>query len=222
MGCTDERDKRALHLGHDRVAGQSSKDAFVESHGLLKTYAVTLSKLANDIRLLGSGPRGGIGELKLPAVQPGSSIMPGKVNPVICESVIQVCCRVLGNDTTLTTAAFGGVGSTFELNTCMPLIIDTFLESTTLLTNATHVFVDNCLAELTVNEARCRELLDRSLMAVTALVPTLGYDVCADLAKQAHDQDKTIRQVVLEHGLIPEAELDALFDFDRMTRPHSS
>jgi len=198
---------------------QAAKDSFVDAHGLLKTIAVSLSKIANDLRHLGSGPRCGLFELILPATQPGSSIMPGKVNPVICESLVQVSCRVVGNDATITAAGFGGVGSLFELNVAMPVMIDAFLESTDLLAHATQVFVDKLLVGLQVNEARCRELIDQSLMMITSLAPELGYDTCAKLAKQAFDEGKTIRQLVTEQNLLDPARLDALLDPDRMTRP---
>lgn len=198
---------------------QAAKDAFVEAHAHLKTIAVSLSKIANDIRHLGSGPRCGIGELILPAIQPGSSIMPGKVNPVICESVMQVCCRVIGNDATVTMAGMGGVGSIFELNVAMPVMIDAFLESVTLLSNVCNVFVDKLLAGLEVNEARCAELLEQSLMTITALAPEIGYDKCSALAKQAHKEGKTIKQIVGEQNLMPEQRLNELMDYDSMTRP---
>lgn len=206
----------------DHAEAQAAKDDFVEAHGHLKTIAVSLSKIANDIRHLGSGPRCGIGELVLPAIQPGSSIMPGKVNPVICESVMQVCCRVLGNDTTVTTAGLGGVGSLYELNVAMPVMIDTFLESVSLLTNACNVFVDKLLEGLEVNEARCAELLDASLMTITALAPEVGYEKCAALAKQAHAENKTIKQLVGELELMPSERLDELMNYDSMTRPDAN
>jgi fumarate hydratase class II len=198
---------------------QAAKDAFVFSHGHLKAIAVALSKIANDIRLLGSGPRCGINELSLPATQPGSSIMPGKVNPVICEAVMQVACRVLGNDATVATAGLGGVGSLFELNVAMPVMIDAFMESVKLLANASQVLVDKLLNGLEVNEKRCRELLDRSLMTVTKLAPLLGYEQSAHLAKQALAEDKTIRELVLAGKLLPVDQLDQLLDYDGMTRP---
>lgn len=203
----------------DHPSAQASKDTFVHAHGHLKTIAVSLSKIANDIRHLGSGPRCGIGELILPAIQPGSSIMPGKVNPVICESVMQVCCRVIGNDATVTTAGLGGVGSIFELNVAMPVMIDAFLESVTLLSNVCNVFVDKLLVGLEVNEERCAELLDASLMTITALAPEIGYDKCSDLAKQAHKEGKTIKQLVGELELMPAERLAELMDYDAMTRP---
>ncbi|MBX2851921.1 MAG: class II fumarate hydratase [Phycisphaeraceae bacterium] len=198
---------------------QSTKDSFVDAHAELKTIAVSLSKIANDIRHLGSGPRCGIGELNLPAIQPGSSIMPGKVNPVICESVMQVCCRVIGNDATVTTAGLGGVGSIFELNVAMPVMIDAFLESVSLLSNVCNVFVDKLLNDLTVNEERCNELLEASLMTITALAPEVGYDKCSALAKQAHKEGKTIKQLVGELELMPAKRLEELMDYDAMTRP---
>ncbi len=203
------------------VDWQAAKDAFVSAHAELKTIAVSLSKIANDIRHLGSGPRCGIGELNLPAIQPGSSIMPGKVNPVICESVMQVCCRVIGNDATVTMAGMGGVGSIFELNVAMPVMIDAFLESVELLSNVSNVFVDKLLNGLEVNEQRCTELLEASLMTITALAPEIGYDKCSALAKQAHKEGKTIKQLVGELNLMPAERLAELMDYDAMTRPSS-
>jgi len=198
---------------------QAAKDSFVSAHGHLKTIAVSLSKIANDIRHLGSGPRCGIFELLLPATQPGSSIMPGKVNPVICESVMQVTCRVIGNDATVTSAGLGGVGSIFELNVAMPVMIDAFMESANLLANVSNVFVDKLLDGLEVNEKRCAELIDQSLMMVTSLAPVIGYDTCAKLAKQAFAEGKTIRQLVLDEGLIEEDKLNDLLDPTSMTEP---
>jgi fumarate hydratase class II len=198
---------------------QAAKDAFVHAHSNLKAIAVSLTKIANDIRHLGSGPRCGIGELNLPAIQPGSSIMPGKVNPVICESVMQVACRVIGNDATVTMAGLGGVGSIFELNVAMPVMIDAFLESVELLANVSNVFVDKLLTGLEVNEDRCTELLEASLMTITALAPEIGYDKCSALAKQAHKEGKTIKQLVGELNLMPEDRLAELMDYDAMTRP---
>lgn len=205
----------------DHCEAQAAKDSFVEAHGEMKTIAVALSKIANDIRHLGSGPRCGIGELVLPAIQPGSSIMPGKVNPVICESVMQVACRVVGNDATVTMAGMGGVGSIFELNVAMPVMIDAFLESVSLLANVSNVLVDKLLNGLEVDEKRCAELLDASLMTITALAPEVGYEKCAALAKQAHKENKTIKQLVGELDLMPAERLEELMDYDRMTRPEA-
>jgi fumarate hydratase class II len=214
-----ERTKREFKETENHVSCQAAKDYFVEAHGNLKTIAVSLSKIANDIRHLGSGPRCGIFELSLPATQPGSSIMPGKVNPVICESVMQVACRVIGNDATVTTAGLGGVGSLFELNVAMPVMIDAFLESVKLLANVSNVFVDKLLTGLEVNAERCRELLDQSLMTVTSLAPKIGYEQAAALAKEAFKSGKTIRQLCLDKKVLPAAELDELLDPDSMTRP---
>ncbi len=198
---------------------QAAKDSFVEAHGELKTIAVSLTKIANDIRWLGSGPRCSIFELTLPATQPGSSIMPGKVNPVICESAMQVACRVLGNDTVVTTAALGGIGSLFELNVAMPVMIDAFMESTKLLANVSNVFVDKLLVGLEVNEERCSQLIDQSLMMVTALAPKIGYEQAAAMAKEAFKSGKTIRELCREKKILPEAELNDALDPWKMTEP---
>ena len=198
---------------------QAAKDSFVEAHGELKAIAVALTKIANDIRLLGSGPRCSIFELSLPATQPGSSIMPGKVNPVIAEAVMQVACRVVGNDATITMAGLGGVGSLFELNVAMPVMIDAFLESVKLLANASSVFVDKLLVGLEVNEERCKELIDQSLMMVTSLAPLVGYEQAATLAKDAFKLNTTIRQLCLDRKILPEEELTKALDPMSMTRP---
>ena len=200
-------------------AAQAAKDNFVTAHGYLKMAAVALSKIANDIRWLGSGPRCGIFELSLPATQPGSSIMPGKVNPVMCESVVQVACQVIGNDAVVTTAGLGGVGSIFELNVAMPVMIDAFLESVNLLANVSNAFVDKLLVGLEVNEKRCAELIDQSLMMVTSLAPEVGYDNAGRIAKQAFAEGKTIRQLVTEQGLMEKDKLDQLLDPRSMTEP---
>ncbi|TWT30427.1 Fumarate hydratase class II [Posidoniimonas corsicana] len=200
---------------------QAAKDSFVEAHGELKAIAVALSKIANDIRHLGSGPRCSLGELLLPATQPGSSIMPGKVNPVMCESIMQVACRVIGNDAAVTTAGLGGVGSIFELNVAMPVMIDAFMQSITLLANGASVFVDKLVDGLQVDEARCRGLIDQSLMMVTSLAPEIGYEKAAKLAKDALKSGQTIREICLEEQVLGEAELDKLLDPMSMTDPHA-
>ena len=217
--CLTARTGQAFGEASNHFEGQSTRDGVVSAHGVLKTVAVSLSKIASDIRLLGSGPRCGIGELILPAIQPGSSIMPGKENPVICESMIQVACRVIGNDAAVTTAGLGGIGSIFELNVAMPVIIDAFLESVSLLANVCNVFVDKLLAGLKVNEQRCAELLEQSLMNITALAPQIGYDTAAKIAKQAMAEGKTVRQIARELKLLDDATLDRLLNFDAMTRP---
>lgn len=198
---------------------QSAKGSFVQASGNLKSSAVALSKIANDIRWLGSGPRCGIFELSLPEIQPGSSIMPGKVNPVICESVIQVAARVIANDAAVTYGGFGGVGSIMELNVAMPLIADAIMDSINLLANVSNVFVDKLLSDLVVNQQRCTDLIDQSLMMVTSLAPKLGYDNAAKLAKQAFTEGKTIRQLVQDQNLMEAKELDTLLDPGAMTRP---
>jgi fumarate hydratase class II len=209
----------AFEEAENHPEAQAAKDCVVQTHACLKTIAVSLTKIANDIRHLGSGPRCGIFELSLPAIQPGSSIMPGKVNPVICESVMQVACRVLGNDATITTAGLGGIGSIFELNVAMPVMADAIHESVTLLANVSNVFVDKLLVGLEVNRDRCEQLIEQSLMMCTSLAPEIGYDNAAALAKQAFKENKTIRQLVQEKGLLDEKKLNALLDPDSMTRP---
>lgn len=193
----------------DHFEAQSARDALVAVSGSLKTCAVGLSKIANDIRLLASGPRCGLGELILPAVQPGSSIMPGKVNPVMSESLIQVCARVIGNDACIT---LGGLGGYFELNTMMPLMAASMLESIELLGRALKLFSERCLAGLQVNRQRCEDLLEQSLALVTSLVPVIGYDRAAELAKQAHAEGKTIRELLLAEKILPAEELKRLLD----------
>ncbi len=198
---------------------QHAKDAVVCTSGNLKTIAVSLSKIANDIRWLGSGPRCGIGELKLPAVQPGSSIMPGKVNPVIAEAAIMVCCQVIGNDAAITYGGFGGVGSLLDLNVAMPMMAANLLDSIHLLTHACHVFTEKLVDGLEADEARCAELIEGSLAMCTSLVPAIGYDKSAALAKQAYAEGKTVRQLALEQKVLPEAELNRLLDPMSMTEP---
>jgi len=203
----------------NHVEAQSTRDCIVAASGELKTIAVSLTKIANDIRLLGSGPRAGLFELSLPATQPGSSIMPGKVNPVICESVIMVACRVIGNDASITTAGLGGVGSLLELNVAMPVMADALIESITLLANASTMFVDKCIADLEVNRRIAEGMVERSLMLCTSLAPVIGYDAAANVAKEAFKTGQTVREYVLEHNLIDAKQLDRLLDPDSMTRP---
>jgi len=183
---------------HFREAGnhfeaQHAQDALVEASGLLKTIAISLTKIACDIRIMGCGPRCGIGELIIPATQPGSSIMPGKVNPVICESLIMVCCQVIGNDAAISAGNMGGVGSVLDLNVTMPMMADNLISSIHLLSRGMHVFTDKLLVGLRPNEARCAELIEGSLAMCTSLVPVIGYDKSADLAKQAFAQGVTVR-----------------------------
>ncbi len=196
---------------------QHAKDAFVEASGALRTIAVSLTKIANDIRLMGSGPRCGLGELLLPAVQPGSSIMPGKVNPVICEAVIMASCRVIANDAAVTLGALGGVGSLLDLNVAMPMMAEAMLDSISLLARSCHVLTDNLLKGLQADEKRCAELIEQSLAMCTSLVPAIGYDRSAALAKRAHKEGKTVRELALEQGVLPAERLAALLDPGAMT-----
>ena len=195
---------------------QGARDASVEMSGVLKTVAVSLIKIANDIRWLGSGPRCGIGEIHLPETQPGSSIMPGKVNPVIPESLIQVCAQVIGNDTAIT---LGGLSGNFELNVMMPLIAYNLLQSIRLLANAVDNFLKKCMEGLEADRTRCEEMIGRSLALATALTPKIGYDEAARIAKKAYDQKKTIRQALEGEKLFSKQELDQILDPLSMIAP---
>jgi fumarate hydratase class II len=195
---------------------QGSKDALVATSSSLRDCAVALYKIANDIRLLASGPRCGIGELVLPAIQPGSSIMPGKINPVMAESLMQVCAQVIGNDATV---ALCGLAGNFELNVMMPTIAYNILQSIELLSNGLNAFEEKCLDGLQADSKRCHELLEQSLALVTALVPEIGYDRAAALAKEAHATGKTLRELALAEG-IPTERLDKLLDPATMLSPH--
>lgn len=198
----------------DHFEGQSTKDACVDFSGRLRTVAVSLTKVANDVRWLGSGPRGGIREIKVPAVQPGSSIMPGKVNPVIAEALLQVCAQVMGNDLTVTLAA---QSSAFELNVMMPVIAHNLLESVKLMTSACEVFRTKSVDGIEADLDGCKDKIESSLMLCTALVPVLGYDKSAQLAKEAYKTGKTIRQIVRDYNLVPDKELNRLLDVTRLT-----
>ncbi|MHC4959015.1 MAG: class II fumarate hydratase [Planctomycetota bacterium] len=190
---------------------QAARDAAVELSGSLKTLAVSLIRVANDIRWLGSGPRCGIGEITIPATQPGSSIMPGKVNPVMSEMLMQVCMRVIGNDAAVTA---GGASGVFELNVTIPMLADALLESIALLSNGVTTFAERCVTGIVADEERCAELISKSLMLCTALVPAIGYDKSAAIAKKAHAERKTVRQVAEELGI---ENLDELLDVRSMT-----
>ena len=196
-----------------------ARDAAVEASGAVKTLAVSLSKIANDIRLLGSGPRCGIGELKLPAVQPGSSIMPGKVNPVICEAVVMVACRVVGNDATVTTAWLGGVGSLLDLNVGMPVIAEALLDSMEILAGACDTLRENCIDGLEADEERCAALIEGSLAMCTSLAPVIGYDKAAAIAKQAFSEGRTVREVAYDTAGLDRNRVDELLDPRAMTEP---
>ena len=198
---------------------QSTRDCVVEASGELKTIAVALSKIASDIRLLGSGPRCGFFELRLPATQPGSSIMPGKVNPVIAESVIMVACQVVGHDAAIALGGFGGVGSILQLNVAMPMMAENLQNSISLLANASTMFAEKCIEGLELNEEIATGHVERSLMMVTSLAPALGYDAAAKVAKEAFEKGHTIREHVRHHRLLDDKELDELLDPMSMTEP---
>lgn len=188
---------------------QAAQDAAVEVSGALKTVAVGLSKMANDIRWLASGPRCGIGEIAIPALQPGSSIMPGKVNPVIAEVVIQTAAQVVGNDTTIT---LGGQGGVFELNVMLPVMAYNLLQSIQLLSNAARVFATRCINGISANRDTCEGNVEKSLALVTGLVPHIGYDRAAEIAKIAYESGRTIREVALELGVLSADRIHEILD----------
>jgi len=194
----------------------ASHGTYAFAHGALNALATDLFKIANDIRLLGSGPRSGIGELILPENEPGSSIMPGKVNPTQCEALTMVCCQVFGNHAAITIAASQGH---FELNVFKPLLAHAMLQSIRLLNDAARSFADHCVSGIRANEARIRELLERSLMLVTALAPKIGYDNAAKIAKAAHANGTTLRAEAIRLGFVTGKEFDQIVRPERMTRP---
>ena len=195
---------------------QGAQDAAVETSGALKTVAVSLSKIANDIRWLGSGPRAGLGELILPAVQPGSSIMPGKTNPVICEAMIQACAQVIGNDLAIT---IGGQGGVFELNLMLPLIAHNLTNSITILSNGTIVFTEKLIIGLKANKEKCAGYIEGSLAMCTSLAPVIGYDKAADIAYKAYNSGKTVREIAIEENVLDKDKLNELLDPLSMTKP---
>jgi fumarate hydratase, class II len=196
---------------------QAAKDGFVEMSGQLKTIACSLSKVANDIRWLASGPRCGIGEISIPSVQPGSSIMPGKVNPVISESTLMACARVIANDGVMTVGSL--MGGTFELNVMMPVMAQAILESVSLLSASSVNFSRKCVAGIEPNVERLHELAEASIATCTALAPKIGYDKAARLAKKAFETGKSLRQVAEEEKVLPKEELDLVLDLMSMTKP---
>jgi fumarate hydratase, class II len=203
----------------DHFEGNAQRDGLVECHGELRTIASTLFNVANNIRWLGSGPRCGFYELKLPDRQPGSSIMPGKVNPVMCESMMQVAARVMGNDQTV--AISGATGGQFQLNIMMPVMGDAALESVRLLASATNAFVDFCAIEMEANKEACEASVEKSLSMVTSLNPHIGYEKAAQLAKEAFKTGKTIRELCRDKAILPEATLNEALDPFSMTEPHA-
>ncbi|SFI62786.1 class II fumarate hydratase [Aerobium aerolatum] len=194
----------------------AAHDAMVFSHGAINTVAASLFKIANDIRFLGSGPRSGLGELNLPENEPGSSIMPGKVNPTQCEALTQVCVQVFGNNAALT---FAGSQGHFELNVFNPVMAYNFLQSVRLLADASVSFTDNCVVGIVAREDNIKAALDRSLMLVTALAPKIGYDNAAKIAKTAHKNGTTLREEALATGLVSSDEFDAIVRPEAMTKP---
>ncbi|HMJ71752.1 MAG TPA: class II fumarate hydratase [Solirubrobacterales bacterium] len=200
----------------DPFEAQGNRDALVELSGALKVYAVSLNKIANDLALMGSGPRAGLAELRLPELQKGSSIMPGKVNPVIPEVVIQVAAQVIGNDTAITVAGSQGQ---FELNVRVPLIARNLLDSVKLLASASRLLNEKCVAEIEANEEMAKRHVEATLVMVTALNPHIGYDRAADIVKIAAESGRSLREVALEQGVEP-AVLEKALDHRRMARPH--
>ncbi|MDQ6954709.1 MAG: class II fumarate hydratase [Mariprofundaceae bacterium] len=195
---------------------QAAQDAAVDLSGALRTLAVSLVKIANDVRILNMGPRCGLGEITIPAVQPGSSIMPGKVNPVIAESMAQVCAQVIGNDAAI---AFGGASGLLDLNVMLPVMAHNLLESETILANAVMMFADKCMVGLEANREKCEQQIEWSMSMVTSLAPILGYDKASALAKQAVKEGKTVRALCVELGLFSESELNTLLDPTTMLHP---
>ena len=194
----------------------ASNDAYVFAHGAINSVATGLFKIANDIRLLGSGPRSGLGELILPENEPGSSIMPGKVNPTQCEAMTMVCCQVFGNHTTITVAGSQGH---FELNVYKPVLAYSMMSSIELLADVSRSFTEHCIEGIRADEQRIRELMERSLMLVTALAPKIGYDNAAKVAKAAHSRGTTLKEEALRLGFVSAAEFDRLVQPSKMTHP---
>ena len=206
----------AFTTAPNKFEALAAHDAMVFSHGAINAAAAALFKIANDIRFLGSGPRSGLGELQLPENEPGSSIMPGKVNPTQCEALTQVCVQVFGNNAAIT---FAGSQGHFELNVYNPLMAYNFLQSVQLMSDAAISFTDNCVTGIEAREDNIKAALDRSLMLVTALAPKIGYDAAAKIAKTAHKNGTTLREEALATGLVSEAEYEALVVPANMTQP---
>ena len=200
----------------NKFEAMAGKDALVEMHGILKTLAVSLIKISNDIRWLGSGPRCGIGEISLPENEPGSSIMPGKVNPTQSEAMTMVCAQVFGNDVTVN---FAGASGNFELNVFMPVIAFNVLQSIKLLADACESFTDNCVVGIEANEANIKKHLENSLMLVTSLNPVIGYDNAAKVAKKAHKENKTLKEAAIELGLLTSEKFDEVVRPEKMIGP---
>lgn len=200
----------------DHFEAQSARDAVVEASGSLRTVAVSLMKIANDLRWLSSGPRTGLGEIMLPAVQPGSSIMPGKVNPVMAESLCQVCAQVIGNDAAI---VIGGQSGSLELNVMIPVMAHNLLESIQILSTVCSEFTDRCVCGITADEERARHNAEATAALATALAPVIGYDKAAELAKRSLKENRTLRELVVEEDLVDKDEIDRILDFRAMTEP---
>ncbi len=209
----------AFAEAHNHFEAQAAKDAVVECSGLLKTIAVSLTKIANDIRWLASGPRCGIGEISIPSTQPGSSIMPGKVNPVMSEMVLQVAAQVIGCDAAITWSA--AMGSTFELNVMMPVMAYNLLQAIALLSRAANVFADRCVSGIEANRQRCESLVEQSLAMCTSLAPLIGYDKAGEIAKESFKTGKTVSQVARQKQVLSETDLAKALDAKRMTQPQA-
>jgi fumarate hydratase class II len=216
IGRLAERTGVAFREADDHFEAQGAKDAVVNVSGVLNTAAVSLMKIADDVRWLSSGPTSGLHEIRLPAVQPGSSIMPGKVNPVMSEALMMVCARVMGNHTTVTVA---GQRGNLQLNVMMPVMAQAVLESIEILAGAARAFTDRCVTGITANEERCRELLEKNPSIATALNPYIGYDKAAEVAKRAAREGRSVRDVVAEMGVMDDGDLDAALDVRSMTEP---
>ena len=201
---------------NNHFEAQASKDALVLTSGALKTLATSLMKIGNDIRWLGSGPRCGFGEISVPAIQPGSSIMPGKVNPVLAESLTQVCAQVIGNDLTISIA---GQSGNFELNVMMPVMAHNMIESVEILSNVSAVFAKDCVSGIEVNKDQCESTIEKSLAMCTSLAPVIGYDKAAAVAKKAFNENKTVREVVDENKILEKKEAARILDPKTMIKP---
>jgi fumarate hydratase, class II len=206
--------KLEFRPSRNKFEALQNRDAAVDTSGALRSVAVSLMKIANDLRLLSSGPEAGIGEIQLPVIQPGSSIMPGKINPAIPESVNMVCAKVIGNDLAITIA---GQSGTLELNTMMPLIAFSLLQSIEIEANASAALGERCIEGITANRDRCMNLAEKSYALATAIAPSIGYDRAAQIVKKAQKSKKTIREAMLEEG-IPRSEVDRILDLKRMTQ----
>jgi len=206
----------AFRTAPNKFEALAANDAYVYAHGAINTVATSLFKIANDLRFLGSGPRSGLGEISLPENEPGSSIMPGKVNPTQCEAMTMVCCQVIGNQTTISMAGSQGH---FELNVYKPAMANAMLQSIRILSDACMSFADKCVVGIQANEDNIRALMERSLMLVTALAPTIGYDKATEIAKTAHKNGTTLREEALRLGYVTEAEFDAIVRPEQMIGP---